>query len=281
MNKKHLLPDLIFLLVGLIFIVSVYDYQPQIISFWNSGIASGDQLSVSSWNSLSNFWNSTANNSAELSANAWNSYSNLFQEVYFPALSLNFDKIFGSGKATPTVVNHPVAVSTTPQVAVTKNCGTSVSPQLDAPASYENNSVLACLGASALNCQTAIGNLQDNFFPTNFEITQSTTESGSCNFKLSYPLNSTLTDVTGKKLAGQFITCPLDIVEAIDNTNPANPKYVAPTKTDLSKYAGQIYLYGTLGLFVENNLDQNKIQALGCSGGYIGEAIASYNNVKK
>jgi hypothetical protein len=121
--------------------------------------------------------------------------------------------------------------------------------------------------------------LKDDFFPTVFEITQSNNP-GSCNFKLSYPRDSTLSDITGKKLAGQIITCPLNIVKAIDNTNPATPKFIAPNKTDFSKYGSQIYFYGTLGLFIENNLDQNKISGLGCSGMYIDSVIASYQKTQ-
>ena len=157
------------------------------------------------------------------------------------------------------------------------DCGTSTTPKLGVPSTYENSSVFSCLGASAVSCGNAKGILKDDFFPTIFEIIK---KQNSCDFKLSYPTDSPLTDITGKKLAGQYISCPLDIVKTIDNTKPASPKFLVPDKTDLNKYASDIYIYGTLGLFIENNLDQNRIQAIGCSGEYIQSVIASYN-VKK
>ena len=74
----------------------------------------------------------------------------------------------------------------------------------------------------------------------------------------------------------RIILCPIDVVKAIDNTKPATPKFNAPNKADFSEYASDVYFYGTLGLFAENNLDMAKIQALGCSGEYIQSVIASY-----
>jgi len=174
------------------------------------------------------------------------------------------------------VASIPVA----PPVVQKKNCGRSVAPKLDTPATYENDPVLACLGASAIGCQNATGVLTDNFFPTIFEITQSSNLPGSCSFKLSYGADSILADVTGKKLASQYVTCPVNIVKAINNTQTVS-QFTAPDKTDLSKYGSQIYFYGTLGLFVENNLNQNKMEALGCSGEYINSVIASYNLSQK
>jgi hypothetical protein len=171
--------------------------------------------------------------------------------------------------------NNPVTKNPSlPATNTIKDCGTSAAPKLGTPSAYENNPTLSCLGESALNCENAKGTLTDDFFPSIFEITGS---QGSCNFRLSYPVNSTLVDATKKKLAGQSVTCPINIVKAIDNTNPASVRFTNPDKTNLSKYGGQIYLYGTLGLFIQNNLDPNKIQALGCSGDYINTMIASYN----
>ncbi len=158
-----------------------------------------------------------------------------------------------------------------------QNCGNSTAPSLNDPSTYENDPVLSCLGASAVYCTNAAGILEDNFFPTLFQITNN---QGVCSFKLSYREDSTLVDITGKKLAGQYISCPIDIVKATDNTASSASVFTAPDKTDLRKYASQIYFYGTLGLFVENNLDVNKIQALGCKGDYIQSIIASYSAAK-
>ena len=366
--KKNSIQNLVFVITGLLCVVSWYFYKPQIISFSNSYINFSQELSVNTWNTLEgvsfNFWSK----SEELSVNSWNSYTNLFQKVSFPALKLpalvlpsfdfklptfklptftfpsfklptfslppidsphswqtytnslnkisfssfswpsftwpsfslptfklpsfdfklptfklptfDFKKIFGT---TETQSNPPLATTNTviknTKSTSVKDCGTSIAPKLDTASTYENNSVLSCLGVSAINCENAKGILEDDFFPTVFEITQSS-KSGSCNFKLSYSADSALTDVTGKKLAGQTIMCPLSIVKAIDNTKPATPKFIVPDKADFSKYGSQIYFYGTLGLFIENNLDQNKISGLGCSGMYIDSVIASYQKTQ-
>ena len=146
------------------------------------------------------------------------------------------------------------------QIVSVKDCGTSMAPDRKVIGSYNNNAVLNCLGQSALACATgAKAVLTDSLFPTIFEIKN---DQGICEFKLSYSQDSALVDTTGKKLAGQSIICPVSLVqEGIDNP---------------SIYAAQIYFYGTLGLFVENNLDQNKIENLGCSGSYIQSVIKSY-----
>ena len=192
---------------------------------------------------------------------------------YFSPQILNLPKELSnlwSNTTTP-------AANTVPQATDITDCGTGVAPKFGTPATYENNSVLACLGDSAISCGNAEGTVADALFPTFFEIVKT---QDSCNFKLSYPADSTLTDITGKPLAGQYISCPIDIVKTIDNSKPATPKFTVPTKTDSSKYASDIYFYGTLGLFVENNIDANKIQTLGCSGPYIQSVIASYNAKK-
>lgn len=177
-------------------------------------------------------------------------------------------KLWGS------LVSKPTAQQTINDV---KKCGTGVTPKLDIPSTYENDLVLSCLGESALNCENAEGILKDDLFPTFFEITKS---DDSCNFKLSYAVDSPLIDITGKKLALQYISCPIGTVKAIDNTDPASVKFNVPDKTNSGKYASQIYLYGALGLFLENNLDPSRIQALGCSGEYIQTMIESYRAEK-
>jgi hypothetical protein len=236
-----------------------YFYQSQIISYWNQGIE----------------------NSQELSVNSWNAYANIFQKISFPALKLptfnlpsfDFGKIFGSNKT-----QNPTPEKTAPiQTVEIKDCGTTVAPDLNNSQTAEKNAVLACLGDSALLCNDARGILTDPLFPTIFEISK---VGNVCDFKLSYADDSALSDITGQKLAGQYISCPIDIVKAIDNANPASPKFIAPDTTDLSKYASQIYFFGTLGLFVENNLDKNKMEMLGCNGPYIDSVIASYQKMQ-
>jgi len=202
--------------------------------------------------------------------NTWNSLT---------SKAVNFVKSFSAPKTEPTPLNPPVdnTIIPPPVVNKTTDCGAGIAPKFGITSSSLNNSVLSCLGASAIACNNAKGVLKDDFFPTLFEITKL---SDSCNFKLSYPADSTLTDATGQSLAGQYISCPIEIVKTIDNTKPASPKFNVPNKADLSKYGSDIYIYGILGLFVENNLNQNKIQTLGCSGAYIQSVIASYNAKK-
>lgn len=199
--------------------------------------------------------------------NFWNSGINKITE-----LTISY---FGAKTDTETVntiaKNNPIL---TPTLNIVRDCGVGTTPDLKNPLTYENDTVLTCLGNSALRCENARAVLKDDLFPTVFQIIKN---QETCNFRLSYGQDSTLVDITGKKLAGQYISCPLNIVKAIDNTNSTTPKFITPSETDLSKYASQIYFYGTLGLFVENNLDQNKIQALGCNGEYIQSMIASYN----
>ena len=155
-------------------------------------------------------------------------------------------------------------------------CGIGTTPDLKNPLTYQNDAVLACLGNSALRCENAKANLNDALFPTNFQIIKN--EDGqSCNFKLSYKPDSTLVDATGQKLAGQYISCPISIVKVLDETK-STPSFSAPSTENLGKYASQIYFYGTLGLFMETNVNKSQIQSLGCSGPYIDTVIASYNN---
>jgi len=246
-KTKSFWPDLVFVIIGLVCVVSWYFYRPQII----------------------NFWNSTINNLPELS---------------MP--SFNFDKImgiFGINKIPNNTVGTQNNSTIKPIVNVVKDCGVGTTPDLRNPLTYENNAVLNCLGESALHCIDARALLKNVSFPTVFEIVQDTrTSQSTCSFKLSYGQDSTLVDINGQKLAGQSITCPLDIVKAVDESKKV-PSFNVPSTDNLSKYVSQIYFYGMLGVFLENNFDQNKIQSLGCSGDYISSVIASYlkNKEKK
>lgn len=192
-----------------------------------------------------------------------------------------FSSLFGpkettknTAQVTPLIPSPPI--NTPPLVVTVKDCGASVAPDLKKSASYQNNAVLACLGSSALNCQPATAILNDPLFPTIVRIVKNM---DNCNFKLSYADQSTLVDATGVKLAGQYISCPIFSVKAVDESQKT-PSFSAPSADNLSKYAAQIYFYGTLGVFMETNLDQNKIQSLGCSGSYIDSVIASYRKMQ-
>ncbi|OGI62434.1 hypothetical protein A2818_00525 [Candidatus Nomurabacteria bacterium RIFCSPHIGHO2_01_FULL_40_12] len=180
-------------------------------------------------------------------------------------------------KAKEAVIPDNTNISKTNTVAV-KDCGISAALDFNNPLTYENNTVLTCLGASALLCEDAKAILKDSLFPGIFQISknQNTDSQNTCNFRLSYPGDSTLVDVTGRKLAGQYISCPVGIVRVLDETKKI-PSFTNPNTGNLSKYASQIYFYGILGLFIEQGLDKNKIEASGCSGGYISSVIESYN----
>ena len=193
----------------------------------------------------------------------------------FSIPSFGLDKIFGTDKAP---VKDNTVVKNTNTV---KNCGTSTAPDLQNSSLYKNDSVLNCLGDSALSCTSARGVLRDALFPTIFQITREDAKGlNTCNFKLSYDQDSALVDIAGKKLAGQYILCPVGIVKMLDESNLEAAIFKAPDTDNPSKYASQIYFYGTLGLFIEQNLDQNKIQSLGCSGPYIDSMMASFKKMQ-
>ncbi|OGI86398.1 hypothetical protein A3A05_01875 [Candidatus Nomurabacteria bacterium RIFCSPLOWO2_01_FULL_41_12] len=203
----------------------------------------------------------------------WNSAMANLQGFSVPSFGL--EKIFSTDKAPAennTVVKKADSV---------KDCGNSTAPDPKNPLSYQNNAVLACLGNSAIRCEEAKGVLKDALFPTLFQITkENVKDQNTCNFKLSYTEDSTLVDVSGKKLALQYISCSLSRVSELDESNPESPFFKAPSRDNPSKYASQIYFYGTLGLFIEQELDQNKIRGLGCSGPYIDSVLASYQKMQ-
>ncbi|MSU44918.1 hypothetical protein EXS45_01935 [Candidatus Nomurabacteria bacterium] len=274
--SKKVLENLIFVIVAITCLLSWYFYRPQIVSFWNRGIESSQALSVNSWN-----WVERS------SVNSWNSLINNFKKLSFPSFklpsfsmpSLDFKKMFGGNKQNNVAVAPPddvIVAKVTKAIVSVKNCGTTNSPDLKNKSTYENNAVLNCLGESALRCIDAEAVLEDALFPGVFRVIKN--KDTTCNFKLSYEQDSTLSDINGQKLAGQYISCPINIVKAVDNTNPSSPKFlfIESNKANYSKYASQIYFYGTLGLFMENSVDKNKIQTLGCSGSYIDSVVASY-----
>ena len=191
--------------------------------------------------------------------------------------------LFGS-KTTANTANTLPIPPQTPQnnntavksIVSIRDCGIGVAPDMRKPATYQNDGVLTCLGNSALNCIEAKAVLNDILFPTVVQIVK--TEAG-CNFKLSYSGDSMLIDANDKKLASQYISCPINIVKSVDESKKITV-FNFPSTDNLSKYAGQIYFYGTLGVFMETNLDRNKIQSFGCSGFYIDSVIASFRKMQ-
>ncbi len=262
-SSKRALETLVLVIVGIACGLSWYFYRPQITNFFSSGVK----------------------NSEQISANSWNFLTSAFDNIHMPSFSFkfpsfDFGKIFGSNTAPKqdSIVATPPVPAVKEPVFV-KDCGTTISPDLKQSGSYQDNEVLKCLGYSALQCENAKAVLQDALFPTIFKIVQNKNADQGCNFELSYASDSALSDVTGKKLALQYISCPLSIVKAVDETTKV-PSFSAPSTDNLGKYASQIYFYGTLGLFMENNVDKSIIQSLGCSGTYIDSVVASYQKMQ-
>jgi len=240
--SRSFLENLIFIVVGLTLVFSWYFFRPQIISFWDSGVDG---------------WGSGIDKLSELFVPLFNHKTNIVKEKIDVMMPLE-------NQANVFVTN------------TIKDCGTSVVPNLKNPTAYQDDPVLACLGASVAVCKPARAVLSDTLFPNIFEILKN---QDTCNFRLSYSADSTLVDITGKKLALQYISCPISIVKEIDETKHPT-LFKNPDINNSSKYGSQIYFYGTLGLFLENNIDQNKIDAVGCSGDYIKTVLAGYNKMQ-
>ncbi len=253
--SKRVLEDIVFLVFCLVFTVSWYFYKPQIVNIWNIGVNSSQQLSINSWNWL-------LNNKIGISIPSF--------DLKLPSLDFdNFASLFNTTSSpqenqTITQVNNGV-----------KDCGISTAPDIKDSKTYQNNVVLNCLGDSALNCEDSSAVLNDGIFPNTFQIIKN---KNSCNFKLSYGLNSTLVNISGKHMAGQYISCPISVVKSVDESKKV-PTFSAPSTGDSGKYASQIYFYGTIGVFMENSVDQNKIKSLGCSGDYISSVVTSYQKM--
>src|SRR3989338_4472509 len=77
----------IFIIIGILCVVSWYFYKPQIVGFWNSGVESSEELSANSWNRIVSFWNSSVDRLAEFS---------------FPSFGL--EKIFNTEKGVARII---------------------------------------------------------------------------------------------------------------------------------------------------------------------------------
>ncbi len=167
----------------------------------------------------------------------------------------------------PPVVEMPVA-----EVVLTKNCGISAAPNLKKASTYEKNSVLNCLGISLLNCEDAEAILTDPLLPNLFQVKK---DGSTCNFRMTYTSETALENPAGKSSAGKYVECTVSSIKAVDESkNP--PVFSAPSTDNPAKYASQASFYATLGVFVENGLDQEKIQNAGCTGSYVSSLINSY-----
>ncbi|HBA45794.1 hypothetical protein A2W67_00050 [Candidatus Nomurabacteria bacterium RIFCSPLOWO2_02_40_28] len=235
---------IILIVVAVFCAVAFFMYRPVIVGFWNSSLKS---------------------------------LSNITSSFKMPSFGLG--SIMGTDK-TPEV-NTTVPPNNPPvkKPNTVRNCGVGVAPDLKNPTTYENDAVLSCLGNSALVCEDAKAILKDPLFPTIFQVIKDKNNEQVCNFKLSYADDSTLVDATGEHLRGQYITCPISIVKALDETKKP-PLFNTPNMDNAAKYGSQIYFYGVLGLFIENNVEKTKILNAGCSGSFIDSIVASYNKMQ-
>src|SRR3989338_747931 len=161
---------------------------------------------------------------------------------------------------------------------IQRDCGITNSPNRGNIDSYSNDPVLGCLGESAMVCVESWGTINDHMFPSNFKIINA---GDRCMFELSYGAGSDLVDIFGRKLALKRISCPLSMVKVADETNPEIPIFFLANKNNPASYAAEIYFYGTLWLFIENDFNLNKIRSLGCSGEFVNSMIESYNLMKE
>ncbi len=174
----------------------------------------------------------------------------------------------------PVEERKEVIIPTAPIVA--KNCGVTTAPSIDGPM-LENDTVLNCIGESAASCTWARAVFTDPLFPTQVEIVTSGVQGDmNCSFNVSYASNSTLTSFNGKSLAGEYIVCPVKEVKAATADKEGKLTFSNPSTGAYGKYASEIYLYATTGVFIENDFEQEKIYAKGCVGSFVDSVIESY-----
>jgi hypothetical protein len=203
--------------------------------------------------------------------NFWGSSLSSVRSMPLPSFGL--DKIFGTDDEGQVVA---LVEPKEPEGVV--DCGVGIAPSVTKdPSTYQNDPALICLGESAFTCENAEVALEDDLFPDKMEIVRG---NNSCHFKLSYAEDSILIDSTGQKLAGQYVSCPIQLVKTIDDKDPDSLILAIPDRNNLSKYTSQIYFYGTLGLFLDYNLDADMIREVGCTGPYIDSVIAGYQTTE-
>lgn len=187
---------------------------------------------------------------------------------------------FFGGEEEPEVSQLPAEVQDLPPPPPrVVDCGTADAPDIKDADSPEGNTTLICLGANALACENARGILDDPLFPSVFEIKKDPA-GNSCSFQLSYKSDSPLESITGNKLAGQSLSCPLSAVKSFREGDKKALVFGPPSENIPSKYGAEIYFYGTTGVFIEGEFKEDKISGFGCSGSFIRSVIDSYNLLK-
>lgn len=203
--------------------------------------------------------------------NIFNSLGVFMSNLSLPHISL---PSFGSNEQVQTGGLEPLPPEVpTPSVVIAPvNCGLSKSSPLDTNDTIATDGVYKCMGDKINNCTPAYAKFENDLFPTNLSILK---EGDDCRFEVSYPLSSTLTSVTGNKLAGQSLSCPIGIVKSMDEQGD-KLIFTTPDNTNLGVYAKDVYIYGSMGIFLESDFDKNKIRSMGCSGLYMDSVIDSY-----
>ncbi len=183
------------------------------------------------------------------------------------------DTVVPADSASPLGVPASGAIEG-PALAAEKDCGTT-----NGKTPYASDPVLACMGAAALSCGSAratvsVGSGGSAQPSTSALKITNPGSGGSCSFTV---VPAPAPAASGASASAPSISCPLSIVKASDDfLSSATPTWKNPTKTDPNKYAGEIYYYGAMGVFIQNNFSEAKIRALGCTGDFIKTYIAEH-----
>jgi len=157
------------------------------------------------------------------------------------------------------------------------NCGITITPNRNDFTTYLADDVFKCLGESALSCENAEAVINDTLLPTIFKIKN---ENNECRFELSYKMDSSLTDIFGRKLAGRNISCPITITRSFSGIDSKDFIFSDTDVTKPSKYAADMYFYGTVGVFFDKDFNQSAIEELGCRGTFLDSAVESFSLIK-
>jgi hypothetical protein len=142
----------------------------------------------------------------------------------------------------------------------------------------KQDSVLHCLGDAILNdCKNAKGQFKDGGIGPNPDILEVSKDKGICYFKLIMSKDMISAYSLQNTTMNQYISCPISIAREISEVTTST---LPLDKSKPSEYAAGVYLYGSIGVFMENDFDQNKIKELGCSGEWIKSLIDSLYNAR-